>query len=462
MLSFLPQTSSGSIDMARLLGKHAVVVGTGLGGLTAAAALAPHFRWVRILERDVLPLFAEPRAGTPQDRHPHGLLAGGLRALESLFPGFEAELSAAGAVPVRVAQELRWERPDVGLLPQRDVGFSMLCASRPLIERALRQRVVALPNVELWPGVRVREIEPAPGCAGAATVRFDAGHHGPATLHADLVVDASGRSALTLGAIDALGWRRPEVTEIGVDIRYASVVVPVPDDAPRDWRLLVTQPDPPALPRNAALLPAEGNRWMVMLADRGAGAWPKDWPSFLEALRGLTTPTLHEALRYAEPPAAIRHYVFTASVWRHFERLPHLPRGVLPLGDALCRFNPVYGQGMSAAAQQALLLRDCLECAEGPDPLAAAQAGFMAAVPALLETPWNMAAVADFAFEDTRGDRPEGFAEAQQFQALLFRAAVADPAVHACLAEVMQLLRPSSDLQSPEMQQRVEAAMSTA
>src|SRR5205823_6190184 len=86
----------------------------------------------------------------------------------------------------------------------------------------------------------------------------------------------------------------------------------------------------------------EGNRWMVLVADRGATTRPETWENFLGACRSLITPTIYNALRRAKPPDGIRHYGFPASFWRHFEGLPRLPRGLLPVADALCRFNPVY------------------------------------------------------------------------------------------------------------------------
>lgn len=445
--------------MARRLGEHAVVVGAGIGGLAAAGALAASFERVTVLERDDLPRSAGSRAGTPQDRHPHVLLAGGLKALGSLFPGIENDLGKAGAIRVGIAKEVRWERPGIGVLPAQDCGLSVLCASRPLTEHTLRRRVAALDNVELWPGARVTEIALATGDAGVRAVRFELGRGGPQTLAGDLVVDASGRGVLALAALDSLGWDRPPATEIGVDIRYASVVVRIPSGSPYASSIILTQPDPPALASNAVILPVEGNDWIVGLAERGVGARPGDWPSFLAALRGLSTPTLHEVLRHAEPPAEIRHYGFPASVWRHFERMPRLPRGLLPIGDSICRFNPVYGQGMSAAAMQARLLQDALEQATGADPLAAAQASFMAAIPSVLETPWTMAAAGDFAFPGTRGERPDGFEDGQRFEAALFRAAATDPVVHRTLHEVIHLLRPRGDLQDREIRRRIEAVV---
>ena len=341
--------------MSNLLGQRAVVVGAGIGGLSMAGVLAKHFEQVEIFERDRPEAAAVSRPGTPQDRHPHGLLAGGLRALGEIFPGFESDLARAGAVPVRVSQDMQYERPDIGAMPKRDFGISLLCASRPLIELVLRRRTGAIANVTLRPQCRVTGIMPAKGNA-VRGIRFDPGSGRSETLQADLVVDASGRGALTSTLFDAIGWERPEETEVGVDIRYATVVVPIPPNAPPEWKIVLTQPDPCAVPWHAVLVPMEDSRWIIVIADHGAGAPIETWDDFLEASRLLITPTIFNALRHAGPPHGIRHYRLLASTWKHFERLPRLPRGVLPVADSLCRFNPIHGQGMSSAANYARVI----------------------------------------------------------------------------------------------------------
>ncbi|MGA7865287.1 MAG: NAD(P)-binding protein [Stellaceae bacterium] len=444
--------------MSGLLGRRAVVVGAGIGGLSMAGALAKYFERVEIFERDSLFPSGGSRSGTPQDRHPHGLLAGGLRALGEIFPGFESDLARAGAVPVQVAQEVQYERPDVGVLPKRDFGLLLLCASRPLIELVLRRRVEAIANIVLRPKCRMTGIVPTTSGDAVDGIRFDAGSGRSEILAADLVVDASGRGALTSTLFDALGWERPAETEVGVDLSYATVVVAIPPNAPSDWKLVLTQPDPPFLALHALLVPIEGDRWIIAIADHHAVARPETWDAFLEASRSLITPTVYNALRYAQPPDGIRHYRFPVSIWKHFELLPSLPRGVLPVADAFCRFNPIHGQGMSSAAKQALLLQDVLgRAVAAADPIAALQAGFMAEVASVLETPWNMSTSADLAFPMTRGIRPENFEEAQQFEAALFRAAVADPDVHRAMMEVAQLLQPQSRLKEPQIMRRIEA-----
>jgi 2-polyprenyl-6-methoxyphenol hydroxylase-like FAD-dependent oxidoreductase len=446
------------IGMRGLLGQRAVVVGAGVGGLSMAGALANCFEQVEILERDRLTASIGSRSGTPQDRHPHALLAGGLRALDEIFPGFADDLAGAGAVSVRVAQDIQFERPDVGLVPKRDFGISLLCASRPLIEFVLRGRAETIRNISLRPQCRVTEIVPAETNDAVQGVRIDIGSGRSEKIAADLVVDASGRGALTFALLDAVDWQRPEVTEVGVDISYVSAVVEIPPDPPPEWKLAVTFPDPPHLALSAVLLPIEGSRWMVLVANRHATERPQTWESFLESCRSLITPTIYDALRPAKPRDDIRYYGFPASLWRHFEGLPRLPSGLLPVADALCRFNPVYGQGMSVAAKQARLLQDVSRrAAAEPDPIVALQAGFMAEVASVLETPWSMSTGPDLAFPSTRGGRPDKFEESQQFEAALFRAVVVDPVVHRALTEVGQLLQPNSLLQTPDIMRRIEA-----
>jgi 2-polyprenyl-6-methoxyphenol hydroxylase-like FAD-dependent oxidoreductase len=414
---------------------------------------------VDILERDSLAPSAGSRPGTPQDRHPHGLLAGGLRALNQIFPGFDRDLAAARAVPVTFARDVQFERPDVGALPRRDFGISVLCATRPLIELVLRRRVQAVANIVLRPASRVIGIVPATGGTSVRGVQFINGSGRFETLDADLVVDASGRGAPTLALLDALCHDRPQMTEIGVDMTYATAVVEIPHGAPAEWKLVLTLPDPPHVALSSILVPTEDGHWITTIADHSATAWIETWDAFLETSRSLSTPTVYNALRYAKPPGSIRRYRFPVSTWKHFERLPLLPRGVLPVADAFCRFNPIHGQGMASAAKQALLLQDVLyQTASNPDPIAAVQAGFMAEVASVLETPWIMSTSADLAFPQTRGQRPDNFAEAREFEAALFRAAMADPVVHRTMIEVAHLLQPHQRLQELDIRQRIDTA----
>src|SRR3954452_1209017 len=193
-----------------LIGKQAVVIGAGMGGLTAAGALADHFDKVVVLERDILPSEAGHRAGTPQARHVHAILLSGQRALSELFPGFEQDLARAGAVPLRAGLNVRMERPGYDPFPQRDLGWSGYAASRPTIERAVRLRVESRATITLRQRCRVTEVLASPDGAVVTGVRCENDSGASETIAADLVLDASGRGGPTLALLQSIGQPLPE------------------------------------------------------------------------------------------------------------------------------------------------------------------------------------------------------------------------------------------------------------
>src|SRR5262245_9278797 len=225
-----------------MLGKRAIVVGAGMGGLTAARALANHFESVLVLERDALPDGPEHRAGIPQGKHVHLLLAGGQQALAELFPGFEDDLGRSGAVPMRAGLDLRAERPGFDPFPQRDLGMLAYAMSRPLIESIVRRRVKGIANVELRQGCRVQELVPRDHGGAVTGLRYVERDGQTVTASAELIVDASARGTLTLELLAALGQPPPEETTIGVDVNYATAVFAIPDNAPSDWKGVFTLP----------------------------------------------------------------------------------------------------------------------------------------------------------------------------------------------------------------------------
>src|SRR5277367_3069041 len=243
--------------------KQAVVIGAGIGGLAAAKAVAPHFEKVIVFDRDALPDAPEPRPGTPQSRHTHGLLPGGCRALECLFPGIELDLVEAGAIRMRMHRDTRIEVPGFDPLPRRDFGFDQFALSRPALERVCRRRVEREPNIEFRPRSRVMEMIASPDGRGVAGVRFEDTRGTPGSLAADLVVDASGRASPTLRFLEATGAAKPQTIEIGIDQAYATAIFEKPEDAPTDWLMAVHAPTPPGSSRYGLIVPIEGRRWSV-------------------------------------------------------------------------------------------------------------------------------------------------------------------------------------------------------
>ena len=434
---------------------HAVVIGAGMAGLSAAQAISRHFGKVTIIERDVLPAEAAPRSGTPQCQHGHMLLAGGLQALQTLFPGFEKDLAEAGAVKVRTGKDIRFERPGFDPFPIRDLGLDIFSMSRPLLEAVTRRRVQQTPNINVCERSRATGLVASRDATRIEAVRYDSQSGGAATLEADLVVEASGRCGLTLQLLEALSLQKPEETEIGIDQAYASTIVERPTDHNADWLGNIILPSAPTSSRGAFLFPIEKQRWLLSVGGNHGDAPPGDRAGFMDFVRSLRTPTIYDAVRDARPLTDIVRYRLPCSIRRHFERLESFPAGLLAIGDALCRFNPVFGQGMSVAAQEAVILDRLLT---DNVPMERLARDFFAAIQDTIATPWGVA-VSDFVYPATRGVPPVDLAQRLQYGMALTRLAADDPEVHRLTVEVSQLLKPQAALREPALVARVMSLM---
>jgi 2-polyprenyl-6-methoxyphenol hydroxylase-like FAD-dependent oxidoreductase len=309
----------------------------------------------------------------------------------------------------------------------------------------------------------VQELVRRPDGAAVTGVRYTDGAGRAESADADLVLDASGRGTLTLDALAALGRVPPAETTIGVDLAYASAVFAIPDDAPKDWKGVFCFPGIGRASRGSLMLPLEGQRWIATVGGRHGDIPPGDEAGFMEYAKGLRAPTIYNAIKHAKRLGDIARFRFNESVLRHYQGVENFPRGVLPTGDAICRFNPIYGQGMSVAALEAVALGRLLASrARERDPLAELAPAYFAEVARIIDTPWAAAAIPDFVHPDTRGERPVDFEQTVKFGAALGKLAAGDPAVHRLTSEVQHLLKPRSVYQDPDLVQRVRALMSGA
>jgi 2-polyprenyl-6-methoxyphenol hydroxylase-like FAD-dependent oxidoreductase len=442
------------------IGEQAIVIGAGIAGLAAAGALADYFERVTVLERDGLPDEAVPRPGTPQSRHLHVLLLGGRRALSDLFPDFERDLADAGAVPLRLLGQVRTEIPGLGAIPSRDFGWCFHSASRPLIELITRRRAERLTNVTVRSQCRVHEITTTLCGSTVTGVRCESADGRQEILAADLVVDASGRGALTLALLRSFGQPGPDEIVIGVDLHYATGIFVIPEDRWTMWKGIATHPRAPDCRRGGYMLPIEGDRWILTLTGQLGERPPPKAEGFMDYAQRLATQTIYNAIKHAEPQGGFERYAYPASIWRRFDRLSWFPRGLVPIGDSICRFNPIYGQGMSVAAQEARLLKELLkDRATKADPLTGLALAFFSGAAPLVEAPWSMSTLPDLAYPEARGERPADFESRLKYNGALMRTAMRDAAVHRLLAEVHQLLKPPSVLQDPAVDQLVQSEL---
>jgi 2-polyprenyl-6-methoxyphenol hydroxylase-like FAD-dependent oxidoreductase len=326
--------------------------------------------------------------------------------------------------------------------------------TRPLLELTLRRQVERLPNVKVQGRCRVLSIT-GESKTGAATGIFYRTPDGKVeTLQADLIIDASGNGSLTLEFLKASGRRAPEETSIGINMHYASALFDHADI--RDnYKIAYTFPNAPEDSRGGLILPAENGNYQVVLVGRGGDIPPINESEFRSFAAELWTPTIYNAIKKAKRLTEITPNSFTQSRWRHFTQVSDFPRGLLPIGDAICRFNPVYGQGMSVAAREADLLADLLARFDN-DLLSTLARDFLPKAEHLIADPWAMSAIPDFIYPETIGVRPKDLQEHLNFQKGLGQLAARDAAVFELLMDVRNLLKPLNVLDDPSIVSRIE------
>jgi 2-polyprenyl-6-methoxyphenol hydroxylase-like FAD-dependent oxidoreductase len=421
---------------------HAAVIGGGMAGILAAQALGDHFAEVTVVERDKLPNQPHFRKGVPQARHLHTLWAGGLRAVERLLPGIEADLIAAGACPVGFPRDVRWLTPVDRWMGRFPATQRLASASRILIEWVVRRRVEQTPGIRFITGHEVRSIRlDRHGDVGGLTV-CARGDGTTFELLADLVVDASGRGSALPDWLEALDRSRPQGSTVDAFLGYASRTYAIPDDFHADWKSTYIQAAPPRETRGGIMMPIEDNRWIVTLLGGGRDYPPTDDAGFLQFARSLRSGALYDVIAEAEPTSPVWGFRHTSNHRRHYERLRDMPGRLLVVGDSLCTFNPLYGQGMTVAALQAetltaFLHRHLGDRAELPALVRPAQR----AIAKCTAGAWLVATGSDLRYPVTSGAQAT-FATRLLHRHLdrVFTAATGDPSVNAAFLRVLNMV----------------------
>ena len=445
-----PSHESGRLD-------RAVVIGGSIAGTLAAAAIAPYAAEVVLLDKDDLPEEATFRRGVPQGAHFHALLAAGRKAMDDLLPGFAEHAFEMGAARLDSAMDvMRLDR--VGWSPRFESPLEFLMASRPLIEKALRDVAQGLPGIRYQSGTEVTGLLGAHGRVNG--VRTKDGSE----LEADLVIDASGRFSRSPEWLAELGHPAPGEEIVNAHWGYSSTFLRVPDDWDPGFQALAVTPfgdgalTPESASRAMAMWVVEGERRWILTVQGSAGDHPPRTEEKLrEFVSSIGVPELDKALSDVEFPEKISMWRDTRSRLRDFAGQPDRPDGFLVIGDAWMGFNPVYGQGMTAAALEATDLRTVLEShfADRPGDVTGLAGAFYEKADALIKYCWTSSNTLDHRIPGVEytvnGEPQQVDPSSSDFSDRLAAYMAQDPDRYIRYRETTQLLRSPEWLASDEV-----------
>lgn len=437
--------------------KKAVVIGGSIAGLLAAQVLTKHFDHVIIVERDRLSQEREQRPGVPQANHLHGLLTRGKQILEQLFPGIEAEIAESGAPVMDFTADCAWLGIS-GWAPRFHSDISGYTCSRNLLERTIHRRLVANNRVAFMEAGQVTSLLSNAENTSITGVRVRLDKEVETDIFADLVVDASGRNSAAPQWLQAIGYEQPQETIINSFLGYASRCYELAADQQIDWNIAYLTAQAPGT-RGGVICKIEGNRWILTLTGVARDYPPTDEAEFLNFAQSLRSPIIYETIKDAKPLSPIYAYKRTENCLRHYEKLSKLPEGFAVIGDAVCAFNPVYGQGMTTAALGALTLDECLteQLSQHPDGnLIGLSQRFQKQLHKVITVPWMITTGEDLRWSTTEGAKPSLINKImQRYMEQVLVLQTTSPHIHRVFSEVMHMVKPPTALFQPSILMQV-------
>lgn len=427
--------------------KHAIVLGAGAAGVLTARVLSRRFERVTIIERDLGPSNSEVRNGIPQAHHIHNVQLRGNQIIERLFPGFFGQVfDKAGAPTIELARDQRLLGP-FGWNPSYKTNQYFRGYSRRLLDERLLTEVSRISNVKIEYGYEIRGLlyDQDKNQVMGITARSTKNRENIQNFSADLVVDCMGRSSrlpewLKTNQIGAVRIKSAKMTD-----SYVSRFFKFHGSEP-SWKQFAILRAPPVRDRGAYLLALEDNTWVVTLICDEKQELPSDEASFNAFAANLETSTVIDLIKQSTPQGPSRSFRSMECYCRFYDEMPNWPTGLLALGDSVCAFNPIYGQGITTAAVAVECLEDNLDSIE----TLGWEKNFHRKLIELMQNPWFYS-VKDDLRPITRLAPITSFLKwyRNRSMRILFAALPKSPAIHRHLLHVQNLEKPISSLFSP-------------
>lgn len=434
--------------------KSAVVIGASMAGLFTARVLSNHFEKVYLVERDPIVDQAEPRKSQPQAHHAHLLLAKGLDIMISYFPNLLDILRSSGAIICDPGQNMVWNCYGDYRKPF-SLGKQNVFVSRPFLEWRIRQQVMNLKNLEVISGNAVDHLVTDQNRQQVTGVKVitPLNNKNSITIESDLVVDTTGRGSRSGKWLEQLGYQKPNESKVSCGTGYTTRIYRRNPEVSGATKWVAITPDAPKEQRGGAALPVEDDRWVVSLTGWHGNHAPNNEADFQNFAKSLPAPDIYNIISHNKPLSEFFVHKFPSSFRRHYEKLTRFPQGYLVLGDAVCSFNPVYGQGMTSAILQSAALDNLLKERKGV--LKNIAKPYFRRIAKVIDIPWQTAVGEDFRYPQTIGKKRLGTDLINLYLSYVHHTTHSDPVVCKVLIEVLNLIAPPRYLFKPEIIGRV-------
>ncbi|MCU5179681.1 NAD(P)/FAD-dependent oxidoreductase [Bacillus toyonensis] len=426
----------------------AIVIGGSMAGKFAAKALSTSFKEVIILEVGDKWDGKASRKRVPQSDHPHVLLKGGEKAIEELFPTITNELIKAGSIINNFTRDLKWHQ--FGLWKQPFIGeVHMIQQSRPLLEWHIQKRIDQISNITITYKTLVNGLlvdGKLNKVCGVKVKYLETGIQ--EEVHADIVIDASGFGS------KSMEWLREyeiEVQEekVRIDLFYATKMFQLKENEELDCCNMLMSPSFPENPYGVLIQTIEDNRYFVTFSGYANEKAPQTDDEFYDFAENLSISNVTDFLNKAEGITDIKTYKIPYQVRRRFDLINNVPEGLLVVGDAQCRFDPVFGQGVSVAAMEANQLQLLLQSRKQLDKTFTQQ--FYKKTADIIEIPWDMTTTEISRHPQLKRE----LTTKQKFQLWytkqIYRLSASDSDVYIRLVRVMNLIRSPFHLFHPKV-----------